>query len=150
MLKLIEGENDNSEDILKSNAEKLNKELKEQDSQQTIKRREKKLVTNKLLKNKTEQLSENEPLSQKLDNPNQNDEEEEEEEESTLEKPGTIHHALIHGNAMKILDYPDDYKKFGRVNFCTDCYLPEETEGVCLGRHCPDGEGWTADAVFPQ
>ena len=130
MLKLIEGENDNSEDILKSNAEKLNKELEEQDSQQTIKRREKKLITNKLLKNKTEQLSENEPLSKKLDNPNQNDEEEEEEEESTLEKPGTIHHALIHGNAMKILDYPDDYKNFKKVNFCTDCYLPEETEGV--------------------
>ena len=117
MLQLIENENEDSQDVLKKNIDKLEEE------QPTAKRKEKKLVTNKLLSNKTEQISEHEPLSKLL-------EDEDDEEENLLEKPGNIHHAVVHANAMKILDIPRKFEENKKVNFCPDCYLPEETEGI--------------------
>ena len=61
MLQLIDMENEDSEDTLKKNVNKLEVE------QPTIKRKEEKLVTNKILSKETEQISKGEPLSKKLE-----------------------------------------------------------------------------------
>ena len=126
MLQFIDKENEDTDDIIKNNVDKL-----EEEEQPKFKRRENRLVTSKFLRNKIEQVSEHEPLSKKLDNPNENeDEDEDDEDENLLEKSGNIHHAIVHVNAMKILDYPKIFEKDKKVNFCPDCYLPEETEGI--------------------
>ena len=80
----------------------------------------------KQLKIKNEETNEQTP-DKKLDNSADSDEE---DEDNILEKSGNILHAKIHGNAMKILNVPDTYQKDQKVKFCSDCYLPEETEGI--------------------
>ena len=80
----------------------------------------------KQLKIKNEETNDQTP-DKKLDNSADSDEE---DEDNILEKSGNILHAKIHGNAMKILNVPDTYQKDQKVKFCSDCYLPEETEGI--------------------
>lgn len=49
--------------------------------------------------------------------------------EDALDRAGTIEKAKKHASANRILDIP---KSFGnqKVEFCDDCYLPQETIGV--------------------
>ncbi len=144
MLQFIDKENEDTDDIIKNNVDKL-----EEEEQPKFKRRENRLVTSKFLRNKIEQVSEHEPLSKKLDNPNENeDEDEDDEDENLLEKPGNIHHAIVHSNAMKILDIPKIFEKNKKVNFCPDCYLPEETEGIVKKyNYCVDTKALTRNGI---
>ena len=50
--------------------------------------------------------------------------------EDNLDQPGTIEKAKIHGNAKKILNIPKKIHTDKTINFCNDCFLPEETKGV--------------------
>ena len=75
---------------------------------------------------KNEETNDQTP-DKKFDNSTDSDDD---EEDNILEKSGNIYHAKIHGNAMKILNVPVTYEKEQKVKFCSDCYLPEETEGI--------------------
>ena len=49
---------------------------------------------------------------------------------------------------MKILDIPKSYEKNKKVNFCPDCYLPEETEGIVKKfNYCVDTKALTRNGT---
>ena len=50
--------------------------------------------------------------------------------EDALDRAGTIEKAKIHASANRILNIPKSFDRDQKVEFCDDCYLPQETKGV--------------------